>query len=153
MIWGYHYFWKHPIYRFMSRISLFFFRLAVSFYVGKFWGHFSLFDSRSWRPLRRCWMLQCDLFAPSWVEPRLGYGDDWWMETKGRNGGGELEATICFVEGDGIDGMILSICVFFVVDENWYQVSDKIQLIKNMLDKVRRTVWWFHWRSWKMFHT
>ena len=36
----------------------------------------------------------------------------------GRNGGGELEATIFFVEGDGIDGMILSICVFFVVDEN-----------------------------------
>lgn len=29
--------------------------------------------------------------------------------------GGELEASFFFVEGDGIDGMILSICVFFLL--------------------------------------
>lgn len=36
------------------------------------------------------------------------------METKGRNGG-RIGSQFFFVEGDGIDGMILSICVFFLL--------------------------------------
>lgn len=159
------------IYRFMSRYRFFFFRFGVQILCRKFWGHFS--------PLTPgvgglCAGVGC---SSATCLRHLGWSQGWWdmgmtgewgrqrgVKTKGEN----WKQRSFFVEGDGIDGMILSIWVFFVVvvvDEkpwikkhvrrwfSWYQVSDKIQLIKNMLDKVRRTAWRFHWRSWKMFHT
>ena len=52
-------------------------------------------------------MLQCDLFAPSWVEPRLGgYGDDWVNggDKGGENGGKNWKQRFFLLRGMGLMG-------------------------------------------------